>query len=226
MSGARSGKTGFTHPRRHLKSDRDLLVSDIDGSFKSARKGPAMNPKVDRAPCVVAAVESRPAGRWVTVWLLVALTACTSTGEDQTSNAVAEPSTAGAASAAVLTDNSCTSEPVDSMSPGPFTLAVRNDSSSTGSFELFRIGVPYDEFAAYYAEEHQILQAGQPPRASEGGVLPAATDVHQVLDLAPGGSGELVGDLTEGTYAVLCEQLDESGDYAGVFSVGPFDVTA
>ena len=115
----------------------------------------------------------------------------------------------------------------DSMSPGPFTLEVRNDSSSTGSFELFRLGVPYDEFAAYYAEENEILQAGQPPRVSEGiGELPEATDVHRVLEVAPGGSGELVGDLTEGTYAVLCEQLDEAGDYAGVFSVGPFDVTA
>jgi hypothetical protein len=186
-----------------------------------------MNPNPDRAPSIVAAVESRPAGRWAAVCLLVAVTACTGTGEDQTSNSAAEPSTAGAASnAAVLTDNSCTSEPVDSMSPGPFTLAVRNDSSSTASFELFRLGVPYDEFAAYYAEEHEILQAGHPPRASEGGVLPEATDVHRVLEVAPGSSGELVGDLTEGTYAVLCEQLDEAGDYAGVFSVGPFDVTA
>jgi len=186
-----------------------------------------MNPVDDRARRFVAAVVARPAGRWAAMWLLIALTGCTSTGEDQTSNAVAEPSTAGAASAAVLTDNSCTSKPVDSMSPGPFTLEVRNDSSSTGSFELFRLGVPYDEFAAYYAEENEILQAGQPPRVSEGiGELPEATDVHRVLEVAPGGSGELVGDLTEGTYAVLCEQLDEAGDYAGVFSVGPFDVTA
>ncbi len=186
-----------------------------------------MNLVDDRAHSLHAAVATRPVGRWAAVWLLVALTACTSTGADQTSNSAAEPSTAGAASAAVLTDSSCTSEPVDSMSPGPFTLAVRNDSSSTADFELFRLGVPYDEFAAYYAEEHAILQSGQPPRVSEGiGELPEATDVHQVVDVAPGGSGELVGDLTEGTYAVLCEQLDGAGDYAGVFSVGPFDVTA
>ncbi len=186
-----------------------------------------MNSDNDRLLTVAAAVERRPARRWAALFVLVAVTACTSTGADQTSNSAAEPSTVGPTSnAAVLTESSCTSEPVASMSPGPFTLAVRNDSSSTADFELFRLGVPYDEFAAYYAEEHEILQAGQPPRASEGGVLPEATDVHQVLDLAPGGSGELVGDLTEGTYAVLCEQLDEAGDYAGVFSVGPFDVTA
>jgi hypothetical protein len=113
------------------------------------------------------------------------------------------------------------------MPPGPFTLEVRNDSSSNANFELFRLVVPYDEFAAYYADEHEILQSGQPPRVARGiGVLPEAIDVHRVLDVAPGGSGELEGDLTEGTYAVLCENLDEAGDYAGVFSVGPFDVSA
>ena len=182
----------------------------------------------DRRQALLATFASRPMTRRASICLLVALTACTSTGASPTTTAAAEPSTAGTASnTAVLTDSSCASEPTDSMSPGPFTLAVRNDSSSTANFELFRLEVTYDEFAAYYAEENEILQAGQPSRVSQGiGELPAATDVHQVLNVTPGGSGELEGDLSEGTYAVLCEQLNEAGDYAGIFSVGPFNVAA
>ena len=68
----------------------------------------------------------------------------------------------------VLTDVGCSIHEIDRLSPGRFTVVVRNDSSSTANFELFRLEVTWDEFVAYYAEEHQILQSGQ-PRTSLGG---------------------------------------------------------
>jgi hypothetical protein len=131
----------------------------------------------------------------------------------------------------VLTDVGCSIGEIDRLSPGRFAVVVQNDSSSTANFELFRLEVTWDEFAAYYAEEHEILQSGQEPRVERGiGVLPAATDVHRVMLLEPGGSAALVGDLTEGSYAVLCETVEVGGDrpgdfsYTGVLSVGPFEV--
>ncbi len=124
----------------------------------------------------------------------------------------------------VLTNESCTSEQIGAVSPGIFAFTVLNGSSFPALFELERLEVTYDEFAAYYAEEHEILREGQSPRVErDGPPRPDTTNVDLTPTLDSGQSGVLEGDLTAGTYAVLCEQLD-TDDYAGVFSVGPFDV--
>jgi hypothetical protein len=124
----------------------------------------------------------------------------------------------------VLSNDSCVTEQVGSLSSGPFMFTVLNGSSFPARFELDRLEVTYDEFAAYYAEETEILREGQEPRVErDGPPLPEATTVDSTPTLDAGRSGLLEGDLTAGTYAITCMQLD-AADYAGVFSVGPFEV--
>jgi hypothetical protein len=124
----------------------------------------------------------------------------------------------------VLTNESCASEQIGVVLPGLFTFTVLNGSSFPAQFELNRLEVTYDEFAGYYAEENEILREGQSPRVErDGPPLPEATTVDSTATLDAGRSGLLEGDLTAGTYAITCEQLD-TDDYAGVFSVGPFEV--
>ena len=161
--------------------------------------------------------------RWAAICLLVALTACTGTGASPTTTAAGGPSTTVAAdpsttfstgtssSPVVLTDAGCTTSAIDPLSLGIFAVRVRNDSSSTANFELLHLEVTYDEFASFYAEAHQKLQAGGRSGASAAGA-PQDTTLQQVMYLEPGSSAALREELTAGTYAVLCETIELGGD--------------
>ena len=187
--------------------------------------------------------------RWAATCLLVALTACTGTGPTTTTTADARPTTTAAAGASttiatdpsttlstgtssspvVLTDAGCTTSEIDPLSPGIIAVGVRNDSSSTANFELFRVDVTYDEFASFWAEAHQRLQAGTNSEAFAKSA-PEATTIQTVMYLGPGSSAAVREELNPGTYAVLCETIELGGDTptdftsTGVFTVGPYIV--
>ena len=149
----------------------------------------------DRAHRVFAAVETRPAGQCSGL-ASRCLNACIGTWEPTTTRAsfrTPEPSTDDAASTAVLTDINCTSGRSMPCLPGlshwRFGTTFLNSE-----LRIVRLVVYYDELAAYYDEEHETLQSGQPPRVSAGiGELPAVADVHRVLDVRQARSGELEG---------------------------------
>jgi hypothetical protein len=96
----------------------------------------------------------------------------------------------------------CTSSYDENRSPGTATYTVRNDTSSLANFELVRLGVSY---------EAATVRLWENPYESDEGAGFMET-VGDRIQLAPGETGEVIGELTPGTYTMLCIVLNDPED--------------
>jgi hypothetical protein len=124
----------------------------------------------------------------------------------------------------VVSNAGCIVEGIDGpLQAGPVALTIVNETDGVVVANMSRIldGGTYEQLAAHVQREVRRARAG---KAGLGHPPYAAPSFDLLVD--PGESDTLSGEVTAGTYAIVCGRVfDEVGELRPSAVVGPYEVS-
>jgi hypothetical protein len=160
---------------------------------------------------IVATLRSPRFGVIAALALVAATTSCAQGTATLSSSPPASPTQASRSAIAItFTNSACTAEGLGDVLQRRFAAEVVNTTASRVAVNLQRLND-----GRQYAELESFIQARQRAIAAGGDIdaqPPMTTIVTRVL-LAAGGRGNLEGELTAGTYGLVCRR-DSASDFS------------
>jgi hypothetical protein len=164
--------------------------------------------------------------------VLVVMAGCASTGSEpsadpseeatgaSTTGATPGPSTEGTI---IVSDSGCAVEGIPSpLQAGSVALTIVNttDGDVVGNMSRILEGGTFEQLTAHVRREIRRAEAGE-PALGHPSYAPPSFD----LFVDPGDSEVLMGEVTAGTYAIVCGRVyDEVGELRPSAVLGPYEV--
>lgn len=166
-------------------------------------------------------------GRVVLAVMLLVAVGCASSGSADSTEAATGPEAAtleaSASGTVVVSGSGCSVDGIGStLSAGPVELTIVNETDGLVVANMTKIleGGTYEQLAAHVRKEIQRAEAGK-----VGLGHPAYAPPSFDLFVDPGESNALRGEVTAGTYAIVCgREFEEVGEVRPSAVFGPYEV--